>query len=167
MAVIRYLSLILLLFERWQTLIWCLVSIQDERTKLIHKLNNTAEGLLQEALSAPTFNRSASASTTITHIVSNLKMAGVWPSKGFDIGGDIQDVSSNLINISRCNQGGSCVCDDLNRQLRVLQCSQEVSSQLKGLCLSCFRNGKISIAQGNCASEKAEQCTGRVINGAS
>ncbi len=94
--------------------------------------------------------------TAVVHHLQELTRLGLWPpSVGFHKA-STQDVLKKLEKYHTCNQS-HCACSRLGLSDFVEGIVEEFSD-LRGLCLGCYKNGRTSRASGNCTACQPAFC---------
>lgn len=98
-------------------------------------------------------------SITLVHHLQELTRIGLWPLSTSFHKASTLDVLQKLGEYRPCDQS-HCGCSRLGLRTIVKNIVQDFNG-LRGLCLECYRNGKISPSSGNCMACEPAFC-GRV-----
>ena len=136
-----------------------LVNIDVERDRLKQLFQDAMDQLLAEA------SAQDSDSDTLIHITTALSSASLWPPFRSFHDLSIDTLLIKFRNVSQCQNSGPkrprCQCNRLGVSRRFRAIADQVTTELKGLCLKCVRNGKYSVAEGNCTARTQAECRER------
>ena len=124
------------------------------------------EGILarvQETLETMVTPSSSNASSpfTMTHHLEQLNSIGLWPiSKGFH-SATIAGIVSKLLRYKTCDRA-YCGCSQAGLVGKVKTFAVNMQADRRGLCLSCYKQGRATHEEGNCLAYLAEFC-GRTV----
>ena len=95
-------------------------------------------------------------SITLVHHLQELSRIGIWPLSTSFHGASTRDVLHKLEDYQHCNQS-HCGCSRLGIGSTVKAISHDFSFPF-GLCLECYKNGKVSPSSGNCTACEPAFC---------
>ncbi len=93
------------------------------------------------------------------HFMINLKEAELWPPSTAFRNSAIQTVLGKASKYQNCPAEWRCGCRMFGYWVE--DSVKDVEEQLKGLCLTCIKNGKVSKADGNCQAATHSLCKGQ------
>lgn len=90
----------------------------------------------------------------IFHFFEALNKFGLWPLSKRLQTSTLQEVLKDIRQFSACRGTDKCNCDEDYFESRIETAAFRIERELKGLCLTCFKKGKATWEEGNCASGK-------------
>ena len=103
--------------------------------------------------------------TTITHYYQQLHALGLWPPSTKFQELTIKEVYQAFMSFKPCDKwkgkdedDPECSCSYSRFDARLKQAAEDAMAKQTGLCLCCFRKGKLSHQDGNCGSSEANKC---------
>ena len=89
---------------------------------------------------------------TLGHAIQSLLENDLWPLPKMLQYSDFSEIRKLTSEIKDCD-GGDCSCPEVGLRWEFGIWVQEALDSQKGLCLECFRQGKLSKGEGNCQGD--------------
>ena len=117
---------------------------QGIRKSLIAKFDAFVNGLL--------YGNNTSHILTVSHIIEELYDHELWPLSEIMQCSNLSELLDWALRIETC-RGKGCACSEMELRVNFTGWVQQALASERGLCLDCFRQGKLSKGEGNCQGE--------------
>lgn len=97
--------------------------------------------------------------TEVYHFLEALHRVSLWPLSKRLQSSPLQEVLKDLRRFTECRGTTDCGCQSEFFDEHLEDAANDVEAELKGLCLTCFKEGKATREEGNCLSGKSKFLT--------
>lgn len=96
--------------------------------------------------------------SSVGHYFYELRRIGLWPMPDAFSEANLKHLVTKLRGAKSCTLH-NCYCYTLNLSERLSQFAGSLESNLRGMCLHCVKEGRMSSAQKNCMAFVAADCS--------
>lgn len=128
-------------------------SIFDKREAVMCALQHAIEDIIDDPV------EDGDSAKEVYHFLEALNKVDLWPLSKKLQSSTLQDVLKSLRRLAECRGTTDCNCQDFDFDIPLEGAAEDVERELKGLCLTCFKNGRLTWEEGNCSAGKYVSCS--------